>query len=106
MKRNLISFDEIVVEVNWKYLGVLHGLLDFIRQLLRVNVVCSLLLVVSVRVVNLPVLRGLLGLALLRGLLGVRLSVSLLGVVLNRHRGNRLRLLGDLLLLHSSLLTG
>ena len=71
MKRNLVSLDEVVVEVDWEHLRVLNCLFDFVRQLLRVNVVCGLLLVVSVRVVNLPVLRGLLGLSLLRRLLWV-----------------------------------
>ena len=58
VERNLVSFDEIIIKVDWQNLRILNCLLDFVRQLLGVNVVSCLLLVVPiVRSIHFPVSR-------------------------------------------------
>ena len=42
VQRNVLSVDKVVVEMNWKDLGVLHWLLGILRQILVVNIVGSL----------------------------------------------------------------
>ena len=42
VQRNVVSLDKVVVEMNWKHLGVLDWLLSILRQILVVDVVSSL----------------------------------------------------------------
>ena len=42
VKRNVLSVDKVVVEMNWKDLGVLHWLLGILGQILVVDIVGSL----------------------------------------------------------------
>jgi hypothetical protein len=42
VQRNVLSVDKVVVEMNWKDLGVLHWLIGILRQILVVDIVGSL----------------------------------------------------------------